>query len=162
MILLVVSTLLYTVIFWMIYTKLFGAEYCPAEKKVIDKAIKVSRLKKNEIFYDLGCGDGKVLLRVCNHCKKAIGIEIDPLRAWISMLRCKGKNIKIFRENMYNHNLHNANVIFIYLRQPANDRLLEKFRKELKKGTRIVSHHWTLNMKPYKVDKNLKIYAYKI
>lgn len=160
--LLIISTVLYVILFWLFYTKFFGAEYCPAEKKVIDKAIEYSKLKKNEIFYDLGCGDGKVLLSASRRCRKAVGIEIDPLRVLWSRLRTKGKNIEIFRENFFNHNLGNADVVFIFLRQNANDRLEKKFLREMKKGSRIVSHYWKLGLKPYKTDDESRVYAYKI
>jgi SAM-dependent methyltransferase len=147
---------------WFFYTRFFGAEYCPAEKKVIEKALDFSKLKKNEIFYDLGSGNGKVLLAASKYCRKAVGIEIDPLRVLISRIKTKGKNIEIIRCNLFSHNLHDADVIFIFLRQGANNRLLEKFKKELKPGARIISHYWTLNLKPYKTDEKLRVYAYRI
>jgi 16S rRNA A1518/A1519 N6-dimethyltransferase RsmA/KsgA/DIM1 with predicted DNA glycosylase/AP lyase activity len=145
----------------MFYTKFFGAEYYPAEDKVIEKALEISKLKKNETFYDLGSGDGKVLLHAAQKCKKAIGVEIDPLRVLISKLKCKGKNIEIREGNFYSQNLKDADVIFIYLRQWTNDKLERKFLKELKKGTRIVSYFWKLGLKPYAADEKLRVYAYK-
>ena len=161
--LLIISTVAFIILFWMFYTKFFGAEYYPAGKRVIDKAIEYSGLKKNEVFYDLGSGDGKVLLSACRKCKKAVGIEIDPLRVLWSRLKTKGKNIEIIKGNFYSHNLRDADVIFIYLRQWTNDRLEQKFLNELKKWTRVVSYYWKLNnLNPYKFDEKLKVYAYRI
>jgi 16S rRNA A1518/A1519 N6-dimethyltransferase RsmA/KsgA/DIM1 with predicted DNA glycosylase/AP lyase activity len=161
--LLEISTVAFIILFWMFYTKFFGAEYYPAEQKVIDKALEFSKLKKDEIFYDLGSGDGKVLLEAAKHCRKAVGIEIDPLRVLISRLKCKGKNIEIMRRNFYSCNLKGADVVFIYLRQWTNDRLEQKFLREMKKGSRIISYWWRLsNLNPYKFDEKLRVYAYRI
>jgi ribosomal protein L11 methylase PrmA len=160
--LLIISTVLYIILFWLFYTKFFGAEYCPVPTDSLKRMIEFSKLKKNETAYDLGSGDGKIVLSASKRCRKAVGIEIDPLRVLWSRLRAKGKNIEIFRENFFNHNLNDADVVFIFLRQKANDRLEKKFKKEMKKGSRIVSHYWKLGLKPYKTDDELRVYAYKI
>jgi len=160
--LLIISTVLYIILFWLFYTKFFGAEYCPVPTDSMKRMIEFSKLKRNEIAYDLGSGDGKIVLSASKRCKKAIGIEIDPLRVLWSRLRAKGKNIEIFRGNFFNHNLKDADVVFIFLRQKANDALEKKFKKEMKKGSRIVSHYWKLGLKPYKTDDELRVYAYKL
>ncbi|MEM2956400.1 MAG: rRNA adenine N-6-methyltransferase family protein [Candidatus Pacearchaeota archaeon] len=161
-ILLFFAFIFYIFLLWLFYTRFFGAEYYPTSKKVIKKMIEFAELKKEDIVYDLGCGDGRILLAVARKCKRAIGIEVDLLRFLWSKLKTKGKNICVIRKNFFNQNISDANVIFIFLRQETNNKLLEKFKKELKPGSRIVSHYWRLNLNPWKVDKKLKVYAYRI
>jgi len=157
------SIILFVIIFWFFYTKFFGAEYQAIPIPVLNKMIEFAGLKKQDVVYDLGCGNGKILKKAAEFCSKAIGIEIDPLRVWIAKFKTrKMNNIQVIGGNLFNQNLRNANVVFIFLRQKTNDRLLEKFGKELKKGTKIVSHYWTLDMKPCSIDKKLRVYSYKI
>ena len=161
--LLAISIIIFVIFFWMFYTKFFGAEYQAVPSDVLRKMIKFSDLKKNDIVYDLGCGDGKILLASAKHCRKATGIEIDPIRCFIAKIKTrKMNNVEIVRGNFFQQNLQDADVIFIFLRQETNDRLEGKFLKELKKGTKIVSHCWKLSLKPYKQDEKLKVYAYRL
>lgn len=161
--LLLASSIIFIVCMWFFYTKFFGAEFAPAPKKVIEKMIEFAELKNKDIVYDLGCGDGRILIKAAGKCRKAIGIEIDLLRVLISKFKTrKIKNVKIIRGNLFLESIKDADVIFIFLRQKANDALMKKFKKELKKGSRIISHYWTLPLKAYKTDENLRVYAYKI
>jgi len=160
---LIILTTAFIILFWFFYTKFFGAEYQAVPTRVLKKMIESAGLKKKDVVYDLGCGNGKILLEAAKFCKKARGIEIDPLRVLMARMKTgKMNNVEVIRGNLFRQNLRDANVIFIFLRQRTNDKLMEKFRKELKKGTKIISHYWTLDLKPFKVDKKLRVYEYKI
>jgi predicted RNA methylase len=132
----------------------------------MEKMLEFAKLKKSDIVYDLGCGDARLIVAASPKVKKAIGIEIDPLRFLISWLKVKIlgiKNARIIFGDFFRTDLHEADVIFLFLRQKTNDRLQKKFIKELKPGTRIVSHYWIFHgWKPIKQDKKLRIYSYRI
>jgi len=146
----------------LFYTEFFGAGYFPASDRVVKRMIQFSRLGKKDVFYDMGCGDGRVLMRAAPFCKKAIGIEIDPLRYILARFNTrKIRNIHVLRGNFFSNNLKDADVVFIYLQKWSNRRLKDKFLKEMKPGSVIVSHCWTLDLPLWKKDEKLKVYAYR-
>lgn len=133
-----------------------------------EKARAVCRLAKisnNDIVYELGCGEGNTLIvSALEFGAKGVGIEIDPLRYWLAKIRAKmnGVSDKILfkRKNFFNEDLSKATVIFVYLVPKALNKLLPKFKKELKKGTRIVSYRYEipLPLKQYDKKNNLRLY----
>lgn len=149
---------------WLAYTYLFGAEYFPTGNKKIEKMLKMAKVTRKDIVYDLGCGTGNLVLEASKVCKKAIGIEIDPIRyaiAKLNILIHRRKNAKIIFGNFFNKDISDADVILLFLRQKSNNQLKEKLKKI--KDLRIVSHYWKFSgWKPVKQDKKLKLYLYKI
>ena len=119
--------------------------------EAIRKALKLAKLSSKDTIYDLGSGDGRSLVIATKEFSaKAIGIEIDPLRFYISKLLAKfsglsGK-ITIRRENFLKSDFSDATVIFVYLVPNALKRLKPKFLNELKKGTRIVSIKYEIDL----------------
>jgi precorrin-6B methylase 2 len=161
--LLYLSVFVYFFLLWLVYTRLFGAEYFPTSPKVARAAIKLLRLKKKDIFYELGCGGGGIvfLAEKIGKCK-AIGIEIDPIRVLYSkikkfLLRSKAEFIL---GSYNNHKFNNATAIFMFLKQETNQKIKPKLLK-LKKGTRVISYmHTFKNWKPAKSDKKNKLNLY--
>jgi predicted RNA methylase len=160
------SLLIFLFLLWFFYTRFFGAEYYPTTSRKMRRMLEYANLKKNDVAYDLGCGDARLVIAAARKCKKAIGIEIDPFRFFISLFKVKLlmlKNARIIFGDLFKNDLSDASVVFLFLRQQANDKLQKKFLKELKKGTRIVSHYWIFRgWKPLKQDKKLKIYYYVV
>ena len=150
---------------WLSYTRILGAEFYPTTRRKMEKMLEFATLKKTDVVYDLGCGDGRLVIAAARRCRKAIGIEIDPIRYFISNLKIKFlglKSAKIVIGNLFNHNLKDADVVFLFLNQKSNNKLQEKLSK-LKKGTRIVSHYWIFKgWKPVKKDEKLRIYLYAV
>lgn len=161
-----VSLLIFFFLLWFFYTSFFGAEFYPTTRKKMVRMLEYANIKKTDIIYDLGCGDARLVIAAARKCKRAIGIEIDPLRFLVSFIKTKLlrlKNAKIIFGDLFKQNLRDADVVFLFLHKRINDRLRKKFEKELKKGTRIVSHYWIFHgWKPVKQDKELKIYLYVI
>ena len=123
-------------------------------------------IKSGENFYDLGCGSGRILKQVAdNYNVKVYGIEISPLQFLkAKILTIDNKNIHIFHKNVKLVDLKNADVIFCYLLPPLMKQLEKKFKCELKKGARVISHSFPLpNIKPIKIKKlkNHTLYLYK-
>lgn len=129
------------------------------------KAIcKLAKINKKDIVYDLGCGDAEVLLQSATLGASGIGIEIDPLRVFIAKLRVLKRNFQgkiiIKRKNFFKVDISKASVIIVYLVPKTLDKLLPKFKKELRKGTRIVSFRYEINMPLKSIDRknNLRLY----
>jgi len=128
---------------------------------------RLAKINKNDIVYDLGSGDGTALIVASREFEvKGVGVEIDPLRAFISTLmirinRVQGK-IKIIRKNFYDVDISRASVVFVYLVPKALNRLLPKFRKELKPGTKIISYRYKMNLPLKDQDEKNQLMLYII
>lgn len=141
-----------------------GAPFVPMEPKVVEGVMKLVEVKKDEIFYDLGSGDGRLVIAAALRGAKAYGIEIDFLRVWYSrvwiyLLRLS-KNAKIIQKNIFDVDLSNADVVCLYLLPETNEKIQNKLKKELKKGTPVVSVAFTFSgWQPEKIDPRGTIYG---
>jgi 16S rRNA A1518/A1519 N6-dimethyltransferase RsmA/KsgA/DIM1 with predicted DNA glycosylase/AP lyase activity len=131
------------------------AVFVPSSKRMINVIIEFADIKKNDVFYDLGSGDGRILVEVAKTGIKVVGIEKNPLLNWIARRRVrKYKNVRIIQDDIFKQDLNDATVIVAYLSQFLAERLQKKVQKEVKKKSRIilVDHHF-LNWKPIKEKK---------
>jgi tRNA A58 N-methylase Trm61 len=143
------------------------APWWRTSKKTARAICKLAKVKKGDLIYDLGSGDGTALMIAAKEFgAKGVGIEIDPFRYWVSKILLKKNsvtdNVKILRKNFFTQNIKDANVIFVYLIPKTLEKLLPKFKKELKKGTRIVSFVYEINLSLKGYDKENKIRLYVI
>ncbi len=126
-----------------VYAAVIAAPFVATPKRVIRKALEISSLKPGEKFYDLGCGNGQVLIIATRDFGAAsTGFELSYQHCLLAELNifihsCS-KTAKVFWKNFYNENLGEADVIFLWLTPRGNKKLECKFKKELKAGTRIV------------------------
>lgn len=132
----------------------------------IRESLKLAKVTKKDIVYDLGCGDGRTLIIAAKEFgAKGVGIEIDPVRYFISNLMIRINRaidrVTIKRKNFFDEDISKASVVFVYLVPKALGRLLPKFKKELKKGTRIVSFRYEINLplKRYDKENNIRLYV---
>lgn len=129
---------------------------------------KLAKVSKKDVVYDLGSGDGTALLIAASmYGAKGVGIEIDPLRAYVSMTRLRIEKvedrIRILQKNFFDVDISDATVIFVYLVPKALRRLKPKFASELKPGTRIVSFRYQIPYLPLKEkDEIHQIYLYVV
>ena len=136
-------------------------------KRTARAMCELAKVGKEDIVYDLGSGDGTALrVAVKEFGAKGVGIEIDLLRFFISSMLLHSNRlsdkIHIKRKNFFDVDISDATVIFVYLVPKALNRLLPKFKKELKKGTRIVSYRYEINLPLKKYDKENDIRLYII
>jgi len=157
------------ILFWgipSIVSLFYGAPWVPTPKKVAERMIKLAKLKKGDVVYDLGSGYGRILIYAAKRCDiQAVGIEIDPIKCLISRLLVwicqQHKKVRIINGNFFKKDLSNSDVVFCYLLQQTNIKLMDKLKRELKPGARIVSHSFTFpSWKVIKKDKNKFIYLY--
>jgi ribosomal protein L11 methylase PrmA len=168
--------LLYLLIFLILATAVFGAisaaPYLPTKKKDVPRMIELAKIKNDDIVYDLGSGDGRLIFASAKAgAEQAIGIEVFALPYLFSWIKSFFySRTKILYGDFFNYNLSNADVVFIFLLNKSYKRLVEKFKQELKPGTRIVVGCWPIEEFKDKLikqdgskdEKKLPIYLYKI
>jgi SAM-dependent methyltransferase len=119
--------------------------WLPTKSKDLNRILNLAQLKPEELFYDLGCGDGKVVMYLGKRTQaKVIGLEL----AWPLYLACKTKqllaqqkNINFKLQNLFTTNLAKADVIYIFgIPEKLKDRLRPKFEQELQPGSRVISY----------------------
>ncbi len=122
---------------------------------MVDVVIDFADIRKNDVFYDLGSGDGRILVEAAKKCVKVVGIEKNRLLNWFARRKTKSlKNIKIIQGDIFKQKINNASIIVAYLSQKITERLQKKIEKEVKKGTKIILiDHEFLDWKPVKIKK---------
>lgn len=131
----------------LLWTWVTGAAWDPTPMRVVNKVLEYLEPKDTDVLYDLGCGDGRVIIEASKRygCK-SVGIEIDPLRYIITKARVKAlrleDKVKVVWGNFFNYPIKDATIVFCFLTEKANRRLEVKFSKELSYGTIIVSYLW--------------------
>lgn len=140
--------------------------YVPTPMEVVEAMLKLGEVAKDDIVYDLGCGDGRLVVTAVEKfgAKRGVGVDIDPERISDSKANAKkhGVEDKVdFRKEdvLELKDLGDANVVMLYMGQELNLRLRPILQKTLKPGSRVVSHRFTMgDWKPLKtetiVDKN--------
>jgi predicted RNA methylase len=142
------------------------AIFIPLPKNTIRKMLKEAKVSSKDIVYDLGCGDGRVLIIAAKEFgARAIGIEKSWVLAKISEWKVKKEKledkVEIINKDFFKVNLSNATVIFAYLSKKINKKLEPKLKKELKKGTKVLSaSHEFKGLKLVKKFKTGHFYSY--
>src|SRR5687767_5081111 len=107
------------VLLWILVPALYGLPSIPTKPDRIRKALKLANLQPNEMLYDLGAGDGRVLLIAAGEFgAKAVGIEVGPVQCALIWLRALasgfGEKIQVRWENYLNTDLRDVDVVFLY------------------------------------------------
>ncbi len=136
-------------LYYMLKNRL--AFFFPSSKVIIDVVMEFADIKKRDVFYDLGSGDGRILFEVAKRGIKVVGIEQNRLLNWIARRKTrKFNNIKIIQGDIFDQNISDATVIVAYLSR----KLTLKLQKKIKKGTRIILiDHPFKDWKPIKMRK---------
>jgi len=133
--------------------------FVPTPQKVVDKMLEMAEVKKDDLVYDLGCGDGRIVVTAAKKfgCR-AVGYDISPKRVKESLENVKKNNVgdlvRIEQQDIFTLDLSKANVVTLYLLPSLNVKLIPQLEK-LKPGSRIVSHDF--DMKGVKPDKVVTI-----
>ncbi|HLS84673.1 MAG TPA: class I SAM-dependent methyltransferase [Burkholderiales bacterium] len=134
--------------------------FVPTPQEVVDEMLKVARVGKGDVLYDLGSGDGRIPVTAAKRFGiRAVGIDIDPQRiseARENARRAGVEKLVTFKnEDLFETDFSEATVVTLYLLPDLNVRLMPRLLKELKPGTRIVSHQF--DMGDWKPEKELDV-----
>lgn len=135
--------------------------WVPTPDDIVDEMIKMAKVTKEDVAYEPGPGDGKVLIAAAKAgAKKCVGIELDPKKAAEATMKVKeaklDKVIAINEGDALKADYSEATVVFLYMGEEFNKVLLPVLQKQLKPGTRIVSHRFTFGDE-WKPDETKKV-----
>jgi outer membrane protein assembly factor BamB len=121
-----------------------GAVFVPTPQDVVEQMLELARVKKADVVYDLGCGDGRIVVTAARkYGCRAAGCDIDPECVRLARARVEehnvGRLVAIEQKDLFTLDLSGADVITLYLLPRMNERLLPQLAK-LKPGARVVSH----------------------
>jgi hypothetical protein len=135
--------------------------FVPTPYDVVEAMLKVAKVGKGDVLYDLGSGDGRIPITAAQNygIARGIGIDINPERireANENLNRSGvGDRVRFINADLFEADLSEATVVTLYLLSTLNLKLLPKLLKELKPGTRIVSH--AFDMGSWKPEQALKV-----
>ena len=124
--------------------------FVPTPYEVVDEMLRLAELKKGDILYDLGCGDGRIVIEAAKRAGiRAVGIDIDPERIRESeenAIKAGVQKMVEFRcQNIFEADFSDATVVTMYLLPDVNIRLRPTILRKLRPGTRIVSHSFDMD-----------------
>ena len=125
------------------------APYVVAPEQAVDKMLSMANLKSGEVLYDLGCGNGRILITAAQKYKvKAVGIEISRHLAQSAAENVKKAGlqdqVKVIHGDFMRTDLSEANVVTLYLATTANDTLRPNLERFLRPATRVVSYDYPI------------------
>ncbi len=134
----------------------FDVPYVPTPYEVVNEMLKMANVGKNDVLYDLGCGDGRIVITAVKETGcRGVGIDIDPLRIEESENNAAKAGVmdrvEFSQQDLFEADFSKATVVTLYLLQTVNLELRPKILCVLKPGTRVVSHDFS--MKEWKADK---------
>ena len=170
MIYLVVISFLFSVVIlsalWMAVPAFFGPPSVPTRVNRIRKALQLADLQPGETIYDLGAGDGRVLLIAASEFNaRAVGVEVGPVQCMLIALRAlasgNGDDIHVRWGNYFKADLKDADVVFIYATSRQMGKLAGHLKGQMKPGSRLVSVSADLpDWEPAEVDELELIFLY--
>jgi SAM-dependent methyltransferase len=134
--------------------------FVPTDTAVVRAMLDVARVGRKDLVYDLGCGDGRIVISaIKRHGARGVCIDIDPARIAESHHNADTAGVsgrmKIRQADLFETDLRPATVVTLYLLPQLNERLRPKLFRELRPGSRVVSH--AFDMGEWKADRVLTI-----
>jgi SAM-dependent methyltransferase len=119
--------------------------FVPTPNEVVDKMLQMAKVTAKDTVYDLGCGDGRIVITAAQKFgARAVGIDIDPRRIAEATANAKAARVtdkvRFIEGDLFEADIGEATVVSLYLLTRLNEKLKPKLMKELKPGTRVVSH----------------------
>jgi SAM-dependent methyltransferase len=144
--------------------------YVPSAKSPLKQLFKKFPFKKNQLIYDLGCGDGRFLIQAEHKFGiRGIGYEVAPLPYLIAIIYrlLSRSKVKIRFGNFFKADLRDADIIFCYLYPEIVQKVYQKVSRECRPGTKLISNTFSIkNLEPveiyYDSKKRPQIYIYQI
>jgi predicted RNA methylase len=135
------------------------APFVTSPVKIVDRMLELANLKPGETLYDLGCGDGRILIAAAEKYKvKAVGVEISPKLVAEAQANIEKSGLsdqaRVIKGDLLDTDLSGADVVTIYLATSLNRKLRPRLERFLKAGARVISHDYAVpGWKPSRVER---------
>jgi precorrin-6B methylase 2 len=134
--------------------------FVPTTEEAVAAMLKLADVKKTDVVYDLGCGDGRIVVAAAKiYGARAVGIDINPVRIGEANENVKKagveKLVRIEENDLFQADIHEATVVTLFLLSSVNLKLRPKLLQDLKPGTRVVSN--TFEMGDWKPEKEFTV-----
>ena len=145
--------------------------FVPTRESVADEMLQLASVTSTDVLYDLGSGDGRiVMLAAQKYGARGVGVEIDPKLVAVARNVAKEGEVEgrvtFIEGDLFDADISPATVVAIYLSPTVNARLEPKLRKELRPGTRIVSHQFAIGAwvpdKTVRAEDGTLLYLYSV
>jgi SAM-dependent methyltransferase len=118
--------------------------FVPTPADAVAAMLKLAGVRKDDLVYDLGSGDGRIVIAAARRGARGVGIDIDPARIAEGERNARAagvaSRVRFVRQDLFDADLGDATVVTLYLLPRVNQRLRPKLLAELKPGTRVVSY----------------------
>ncbi|MCX6588452.1 MAG: class I SAM-dependent methyltransferase [Acidobacteria bacterium] len=138
--------------------------YVPTTEKAVQEMLKLAQVKKTDVLYDLGCGDGRIVIAAAKqYGARGVGIDIDPQR--IQEARANARTagveslVRFEQKDLFQSEFGEATVVTLFLLPSINLKLRPRLLAQLKPGTRLVSN--TFDMGDWKPEKVVNLETYE-
>lgn len=131
------------------------APFVPTKSEAIQKILMLAGVKKNKKFYELGSGDGRIVIEAAKLGAQAFGIEQSLLRVWYSQKKAiRFPNAKFIHGNIFSRRYSDADIVYLYLLPKGIKKLEPKLKRELKKGSIVITqtYHFSKWLPFKKID----------
>jgi SAM-dependent methyltransferase len=134
--------------------------YVPTTPELVEQMLKLGQVKSTDTLYDLGCGDGRIVVMAAKKFgAHGVGVDLNPERIREANENAKkagvADRVRFVNANLFDADIHNATIVTLYLLPDVNLKLRPKLLKDLRPGTRIVSH--SFDMGDWKPDKEIEV-----
>lgn len=142
-----------------------GAPFEPSNRDIVEKMVNIADVKPGAKAADLGSGDGRILISLAKAGAEAHGYEINPFLVWLSRRNIEksglDKKVIVHWKSFWREDFSSFDVISIFQMNSIMKALEKKLTKELKSGSKVVSHHWIFPQWPYSSQKEWEVYLYQ-
>ncbi len=123
--------------------------YVPTERFVMEEMFKLADLRAGDVLYDLGCGDGRIVIGAAKKAGvRGVGIDIDPVRVAQSKANAAVAGVAdkttFLQQDLFQSDIKDATVATLFLLHELNMRIRPKLFRELRPGTRVISHNFDM------------------
>jgi ubiquinone/menaquinone biosynthesis C-methylase UbiE len=135
--------------------------YVPTKQEVVEEMLRMAGVKPGDLVYDLGCGDGRIVITAAQKFgARGVGIDIDPKRIAEAVENARRAGVERQVEfrlgDLFEADIREATVVTLYLLPDVNLRLKPKLRRDLRPGTRVVSHDFAMG-DDWKPERTLRL-----
>ena len=131
--------------------------YVPTMPEIVDEMLRLANVRRDDVVYDLGCGDGRLVIAAVKKfgAKRGVGVDVDPQRIKESSENARAagvaNRVKFIEQDLFKTDISEATVVTLYLLPEVNLRLRPKLWTELRPGTRVISN--AFDMGDWKYEK---------